>query len=515
MTRLLLCLAVACSLAAPAAASAATPLSLSVAGRTPALGEERSEIAAFHTGTNRLFVTNDFSDRLDVYTVDATGAPTPAGTITFTAGGAPATGSPTSVDVSRSGLVAVALAASPTTGNGKIAYYDAQSLQPLGTTTAGALPDMVTFTHSGRYLLAANEGEPAGAVDPDGSVTVVRLEDFTLGGALPSLTVKTATFGGVPVEGSPRSFTGSNPRDFEPEYITRAIGDRRAYVSIQEANAVGVLDIPRARFTKVQGLGYKKHVLGVNALDPSDTDGPLLRSYPNLLGMYQPDALAAYRLTVRGKPVTFIATANEGDARAGEDTRVGSLPGGLDAAAFPPPTPWTSGTELGRLNVSNIMGNTDADAAYERLYAFGGRSMSILDDDAEVVFDTGSELEAYAKANDPANFNKSNSASSVTDNRSDDKGPEPEGVAVGSVNGRLYSFVAAERSGGLYVYDLEAGGPGSAELVAYINTRPTDLGPEGVRFVRGPQSPTGKPLVIVSHEISGTVTIFEVSGGGA
>ena len=515
MRRLLLTVTVVCSLAAPAAATA-DPISLSVVGRTPALGEERSEIAAFHTGTNRLFVTNDFSDRLDVYTLGPTGSPTPAGSISFTSGGAPATGSPTSVDVSRSGLVAVSLAASPTTDPGKIAYYDAASLAPLGTTTAGALPDMVTFTHSGRYLLAANEGEPAGAVDPDGSVTVVRLEDFTLGGPLPSRTVKTATFGGVPAVNDPRSFTGSNARDFEPEYITRAIGDRRAYVSIQDANAVGVLDIPRAKFTKVQGLGYKKHVLGANALDPSDTDGVVsLRSYPNVLGMYQPDALAAYRLTVRGKPVTFVATANEGDARAGEDTRVSALPGGLDPASFPAPTPWTSNTELGRLNVSNIMGNTDADPQYEKLYAFGGRSMSILDDDAEIVFDTGSELESYAKLNDLANFNKSNSASSAADNRSDDKGPEPEGIAVGSVNGRLYSFVAAERSGGLYVYDLEANGPGGAKLVAYINTRPTDLGPEGVRFVRGPQSPTGRPLVIVSHEISGTVTIFEVAGGGA
>lgn len=514
MRRLLLAVTVVCSLAAPAAASA-DPLSLSVVGRTPALGEDRSEISAFHSGTNRLFVTNDFSDRLDVYTVGPTGTPTPAGSVTFTAGGAPATGSPTSVDVSRSGLVAVALAGSPTTAPGKIAYFDAGSLAPLGTTPAGALPDMVTFTHSGRYLLAANEGEPLGAVDPDGSVTVVRLEDFTLGGPLPSTTVRTATFGGVPTVNDPRSFTGSNARDFEPEYITRAIGDRRAYVSIQEANAVGVLDIPRAKFTKVQGLGYKKHVLGINAFDPSDTDGPILRNYPNVFGMYQPDALAAYRLTVKGKPVTFIATANEGDARAGEDTRVSALPGGLDPASFPPPTPWTSNSELGRLNVSNIMGNTDSDPQYEKLYAFGARSMSILDDDAEIVSDTGSEMEQYAKVNDLANYNKSNTAASGADNRSDDKGPEPEGVAVGSVNGRLYAFVAAERSGGLYVYDLEASGPGSAKLVAYINTRPTDLGPEGVRFVRGPQSPTGKPLVILSHEISGTVTIFEISGGGA
>jgi 5'-nucleotidase len=66
-------------------------------------------------------------------------------------------------------------------------------------------------------------------------------------------------------------------------------------VTLQEVNAVGVLDIERGRFLLVRGLGYKDHGRARNALDPSDEDGGInINPWEGLEGMYQPDAIASY-----------------------------------------------------------------------------------------------------------------------------------------------------------------------------------------------------------------------------
>ena len=104
----------------------------------------------------------------------------------------------------------------------------------------GALPDMLTFTHDGSKLLVANEGTPNPiadapytALDPAGSVSIIDMETRTV--------VATAGFAGVPTEGSNlRTNTGM---DFEPEYIAVTQDGTRAFVTVQEANAIAVLDL--------------------------------------------------------------------------------------------------------------------------------------------------------------------------------------------------------------------------------------------------------------------------------
>ena len=132
--------------------------------------------------------------------------------------------------------------------------------------------------------------------------------------------------------------------------------------------------------------------------------------------------------------------------------------------------------------------------------------MSILDASGALAYDTGSELERITAAVDPLHFNADHEAEGF-DVRSPDKGPEPEGVDTGVVGGRTYAFLAAERSGGIFAYDL-SDEPGKAGFAGYTTTRPDDLGPEGVRFVPAKESPTRGPLVLVTHEITGTVAIF-------
>ncbi len=471
----------------PAAAAARpAPVALELLGRTPALGEGGAEIAAYAPAAKRIFATDAAANTLDIYDASTPAAPVPAGSIDL----APYGGGPNSVDVSGN-LVAVAVEADVVTDPGTVELFTTGG-QHLASVPAGPLPDMVKFTHDGRTLLVANEGEPADGVDPEGSVSVI---DLRRGPA--RARVRTASLTGVPRLGPIRDV------GLEPEYITTAFSDRLAYVSIQEANAIGVLDIDDARFRLLRGLGFKDHGRPENAFDPSDRDGGIhINPWPNVFGMYQPDAIAAYQTG----PFTWIVTANEGDAQVdgSEEDRVEDLV--LDPDAFPAGA--QDEANLGRLTVTNRQGDTDGDGDFDRLFAFGGRSMSVLDPLGGIASDTGDELERLTARLDPGNFNKDNEPS-VIDNRSDNKGPEPEGLDVGRVGARQYAFLAAERSGGIFAFDLSHR-PGRASFAGYLNTRDADLGPEGVRFVPASDSPTRRPLLLVTNEISGTVALIGV-----
>jgi hypothetical protein len=493
-----LALILALSLALPATA-AADGVQLVPLGRTPPVGETGAEIAAFDAQSKRAFVTNAALNALDVYDLSKPTAPPLVRRIDLS----PYGGGPNSVDVNSKGLVAVAVQATDKTQPGTVEFFNTAG-RHRGSAPAGALPDMLTFTHAGSRLLVANEGEPNDAytVDPEGSVTIV---DVSRG---PGKAVATQLgFQGVALDGPVRIFGpgASVTQDLEPEYIAVDRQDRVAYVTLQENNAVGILDIGRAEWDVVRSLGFKDHSLTANALDPSDRDGIEILPRANVFGMYQPDAIAAYEV---GDELRLV-TANEGDARDypgfSEQKRVADLP--LDPDDFPAGTKDSS--QLGRLRVTNTLGDIDGDGLFDRLFAFGGRSLSLLDADARVVFDSGAQLEQIAAAQDASNFNKDNEPGAAADSRSDDKGPEPEGVDTGRVAGRTYAFVAAERHGGIYAYDLSVNAD-SAAFAGYVNTRDADLGPEGVRFVSAAQSPTGKPLLLVTNEISGTLALFEV-----
>jgi hypothetical protein len=491
--------------AAPAAAAPAKEVDLSLVGRTTPPGDEnQAEIAAFDPGTNRVFVTNALDNRLDVYDFSNPAAP---GAAIFTIDLSPYGGGPNSVAV-HDGIVAVAVEGATPQDLGTVQFFDADGAH-LGEAAAGALPDMLTFTKGGDYLLVANEGEPEpelGLIDPEGSVTVI---DMRRG--LDQLVVRQEGFHGVRLRGPVRIVTegATVPEDLEPEYITTS--GNTAYVAIQEANAIGRLHIPTGQFRVVRGLGFKDW--SESPLDTSNGDdgGILRRSWDNLFGMYQPDAIAAYRLRLnKNKTRTFVATANEGDVRDwdffSEELEVQEAT--LDPTAFPNDEGLPA--NLGELKVTSTMGDTDDDDDLDELYAFGGRSLSILDDHGEVEFDTGGELEELSEALDAGNFNKSNSEGSTVDNRSDDKGPEPEALAIGRVGGRQYAFLGAERSGGLYAYDLEAKKGEAVFADGYLNTRETDLGPEGALFIPAADSPNGDPLVLFTYEISSTIAAYSV-----
>jgi len=487
----------AASLAVPGIGWAAPrPVELELVGRTPAQGAAGAEIAAHDPRTQRLYVTNAEADALDIYDARRPGLNPVRIDLS------PYGGGPNSVDVAQKhgGIVAVAVEAEAISDPGTVELFDTAG-RHLASVPAGPLPDMVTFTHDEHHLLVANEGErQSDDDDAEGSVTVI---DIRRGAR--RARARTATLDGVPTAGDIRTTVG-----MEPEYIAPAPDDRLAYVSIQEANAIGVLDVDDAVFRVIRGLGAKSFAAGRgNALDPSDRDGDggtaAIRIAPwPVNAFYMPDAVAAYRAGGR----TWVATANEGDFQVDDADRARVNTLDLDDEAFPDQAALKSSAQLGRLRVSNRDGDTDGDGDFDALYAAGGRSMSILDARGALAYDTGPELERITAALDPLHFNADHEAEGF-DARSPDKGPEPEGVDTGVVRGRTYAFLAAERSGGILAYDL-SDTPGKAGFAGYTTTRPDDLGPEGVRFVPAEESPTRGPLVLVTHEITGTVAVFAV-----
>jgi hypothetical protein len=237
--------------------------------------------------------------------------------------------------------------------------------------------------------------------------------------------------------------------------------------------------------------------------------------------MYQPDAVAAYRYIGRD----YVVTANEGDARAyggfNEERRVSQLD--LDNATFPNEATLKQNVNLGRLRVTGATGDPDHDNDFDALYSFGARSFSIRDEAGALIWDSGDELEQVTAAAYPTNFNSNNDANSSFKTRSDDKGPEPEGLAVAALNGRTYAFVGLERIGGVAVYDVTD--PEFPQFVTYRNHRDfsgsppggtaLDLGPEGLFVIPAVDSPNGQDLLVTSNEISGTTSIFLIDDPSA
>ncbi|KUG09088.1 choice-of-anchor I family protein [Solirubrum puertoriconensis] len=491
-------------------------------------GSNSAEIVAHDPSTQRLYVANSVGGKLDILSLANPAAITPVTSINLTS-----YGGINSVAV-RNGVVACAVENVAPQSNGAVVFFDANGVFQKQV-SVGAMPDMIAFSPDGRYLLTANEGEPSQdySSDPEGSVSII---DFAGGLAgVTQASVSTLGFGsynaqaaslraaGIRLYGGTAASPSSVAQDLEPEYIAVSPDSRTAYVTLQENNAIAALDLQTKQFTSLRSLGYQDHRQAGFALDASDQAPDILLANWPIRGMRQPDALAAFQLP--GSSATYLITANEGDAREytalTEAVRLGSTGYVLDPTAFPNAALLKDTHVLGRLNVTNKLGDTDGDGDFDEIYAFGGRSFSVVDAaSGTVVHDSGDLLERLT-ATDPTFggiFNASNSTGApVRKNRSDDKGPEPEGVTTAVLRDTVYAFVSLERMGGVAVFDLND--PAQPRLVQYVNNRSAssgsgDQGPEGIVFIPATNSPTGQPLVVLANEVSSTVSVYGVQLNG-
>jgi hypothetical protein len=454
-----------------------------------------AEISAYDAISKRLFVVNNSTvNKIDVINMSVPSTPASVNTIPLL----PYGGFANSVDVF-DGKLAVALESTNKQNNGRVAIFNTSTLSEIKVVEVGALPDMVTFTRDGQYILTANEAEPNDAYtnDPEGSVSIIRVSDYSvrtinfsgLESQLSALATK-----GFRIYGPGRNFL----RDIEPEYITISEDSKTAWITLQENNGIAELDIVGGVFRKIIPLGFKNYGLAGNEIDASDRDSKIdfTTRYPRVFGMYQPDAIA-YML-YNGTPYLF--TANEGDAReyAGfnEMRRVGSSSTILDATAFPNATVLKTDAQIGRLNATTTLGDTDNDGDFDNLYSLGARSFSVWNAlTGEQVYDSKNELDRKAQE-----------LGIYDDGRSDDKGTEPEAITLGRVGSKQIAVVGLERADAFAIYDVT-----NPTSPVFIKMYRTGDAPEGVLFIPASKSPIQQSLIIVSSENDGTIKIYKAN----
>lgn len=416
------------------------------------------------------------------------------------------------------GLVAVALQAEDYDAAGYVGILNTDG-EMLAMIEAGFQPDMVTFTPDGTKILAANEGEPRngygeGVVDPAGSVTIIWLtaEDPASSShknigfeAFDEKREELAANGVMLTKGSLPS------ADLEPEYI--ACDNNTAYITLQEANAVAVLDLTTGSYTGVYSLGYQDLGLEANALDLAEDGAYAANTYPDAVAAYMPDGISMYE----SKGKTYLVTANEGDAREWGDEEAGTefcneIKETLIAA---------DGTNAEKVRV--IDPEVTDGLPEGKAVLFSSRSFSIFRVDENgltQVFDSGKDFEELSNKYIPEYFNCSNDDNEY-DSRSPKKGPEPESVTVGTIGNDRYAFIALERIGGIMAYRIDVEGE-TASFVNYINTRDfsedpgeaepylnSDVAPEGLCFI--PES----GILLAAFEVSGTVSAYSVGSTAA
>ena len=524
----------------PAQADEATVKITEISSITSGDGEGSAEIATYHAGSKRIFATNGVKNTIDIFDISDVANPKKVGSVALS----PYGNDVTSVAAGKDVVVAVVNVSDkfsatgvPTTTNGKIVVFDTAGKVLSSPDVLGVLPDSVSFAPNGTTALVAIEAQPVcakddpataakedadytKASDPVGGVTVVDLSDPAAPvlkfAGFDQFTVSEMRAKGIAVS----SVVNNVSKDFEPEFAS-AIDNNYAYVTIQEANAIGKLNIQTATFESIT-RAFESKVSQV-ARDTSDRDsgaGP--RTYANVVGASQPDAIAGFKM---GSGNYFI-TANEGDAREytclNDDFRAASLK--VDPRRFADWKTLSGSAALGRAKVNPTIGDRDGDGDIDTIHLRGSNSMTMYRNGL-AIWDSADLLDQIQTAAfGVANINGSHSLSSdkatmnyVGQDRSDDKGSEPEGVAVGMVGDRRIAVLGLERMSALAVFDITK--PRVPVFIEWLQMLPAKAtpakdvkywSPEGIVFVPADKSPSGKALIITSYELSGSLSIHQI-----
>ena len=513
-----------------------------------------AEISAVDTASKRLFITNGAKNTIDIVDISNLKKPKLIKAVSFTSSGATGIQSV----AAKNGVVLVAAQMASKTAPGRIFVMDVNGKLRAGLSdgiAVGALPDHVTISPNGKFAIVANEGEPTnycltnGALpettDPLGSISIINLSSKTP-------TAQTIDFKSFSARKNAITYAGGRifgpnatvEQDIEPEYAAFSADSAYAYVTLQENNSIATVDVATGTIVNILGLGVKNHNVYNNGLDSSDRDNVINIEKRNIQGMYLPDAIG----TIDAGGNTYMVTANEGDAR-----EWACLLGGTDATKLEAEDPrfadvadttvdstFKGSSVAGRMKVTQFspanVGGTIVTSATKvaNAFSFGTRSFTVWKNNlidgvygADLVFDSGDEIERILANERPKLFNADWNTSTGLVNgfeaRSASKGPEPEGLAIGKAYGRTWMVLALERDSGLMLYDVT--NPVKPRFRQYLNTSipggdiilgtAGDVSPEGVLFLEAAQSPTGKPMVVVSYELSGSVAFFEVTAPGS
>lgn len=552
-----------------AGVDASRSISLSLVGRALIEAEEGSaEIIQYHASSQTVYATWTAQNKVAMIPlanigVDALNNTFTADTLSETSFNIESTVSGVTIAGMNSlavngDLLAIAVEPEDKTAPGYILFYnDLNNSNPtfMKAVTVGSLPDMVTFTPDGTKVIVANEGEPNDdySVDPNGSVSIIAVSNNVPADTATTLILDAATVGASkaelatqnvlfpsPADGTiinGNTITTSLAADLEPEYVTAT--NEIAYVSLQENNALAIVDLSD-NSVSIKALGFKSwDGLQIDAQE----DGTVsFGQYDGLVGAYMPDTITNY--TWNGSP--FIVTANEGDAREYffdvADEAACTAANGLDYDVDDGCLAWIDeykikdiedagitvqadsalekylDSDIDSLRITMAAGDMDNNGELDTPVAYGARSFSIWDQNGNVIYDSGDDMEVITAALYGANFNNTDDEN-APDDRSENKGPEPEAVTVGMIDDKQYAFIGLERTGGVMVYDVT--NPFAVSFVDYVNNRDLtegldisligDLAPESIVFVPANDSPTNNALLLVGYEVSGTVSVYQIT----
>nr|WP_251363753.1 choice-of-anchor I family protein [Epibacterium ulvae] len=463
--------------------------------------EGRAEIVDVEAG--RAYVTNGEEDTIDIFDIEAAEL---VDAIDLTA--VEGYEGVQSVSV-KNGLVAVAInRENAETGDntfGLVALFSTDG-ELLNTVSVGNLPDAVKFSPNGNTIIVSNEGEPGDELNARGTVTLINVSEGAENAS--RVGINFASFNSQADalrDAGIRIFPGvSVARDLEPEVAAFSEDGETAYVSLQENNAIAVIDVATGTVTRLFSAGTQD--LSEIATDVNDEDGVYNpQTFENVVSLRQPDTISSF--AVDG--TNYIVTANEGDARD-EDFRVedflaGEVSYDIDGDGDEEIVTIDESvdtTGLERLEITAIDGDTDGDGDIDVLHALGGRSFSIFDEEGTLIFDSGSDFARITAALNPNGF---------VDGRSDNKGTEPEAITVGKHGGRTYVFVGLERDSGIVIYDVTD--PAHSLFVEYIAPGNVGISPEGMAFVSAEDSSSGLPQLVVAYEVDGTTVAYDLALG--
>lgn len=417
--------------------------------------------------------------------------------------------------------VAVAIDNVNPQANGIVALYSLDDLSLVATYGVGAAPKMLTFDGLFTRIVVANEGVPSDdySSDPVGSVSVIDITD-----GVDSPTITTIGFEDFNVGASRASelpaevriFGANNPsvaQDLEPEHLAMSLNNTKVFVTLQENNAVAVIDIDELSIDRIIALGSKDFGVPGNELDVNDNGIIEIRTWDGVYGLYQPDGIAAYRFGNKN----YFVTANEGKVRTNavfsDAVRARDLDGfGQPEIDVDNPSYFAAqdDNQLGRLFVSNDTGDTDGDGDIDEISAFGARSFSIWSEEGVLMYDSGSDLAKISEAVVGAGFND-------RDQASDDRGAEPKGLILLSSGNRIYAFISLERTGGIAIYDITS--PLGVQFVQYVNNRDFassndgqgsgDIGADGITAFFS----DGSAYLAVANAQTGNVRVIKVDSG--
>jgi DNA-binding beta-propeller fold protein YncE len=402
-------------------------------------------------------------------------------------------------------LVAVSLISDPHTQNGRVDLYRyGDSLSLLKSFSVCPEPDMLTFTPNGAAILVACEGSPSddGTIDPEGAIALIQILEEN-----PVSILKFDHLDSTALikKGVRKTGPGTFFQNLEPEYITVDPSSKMAWVSLQENNAIGVIDLKLKKITNVFGLGALDHSILGQGLDFKKDQQIKIENAP-ILGLRQPDGIAV--LSENGRH--YILTANEGASRNyssySDETDILSLfqKGLLNPDIFN--SSWLTALQKHTFSIMEPCSNGPCN----HVYAFGSRSMSVFDGQTgKILFDSGDQIEKMIAKTVPSLFNwNAKKGKLKIDARSEDKGAEPEMVTIGEWNDKKVAFLGLERMTGIIVWDLK--NPEKPLIIDYY-LDPKDRGPEGILFISAQKSPFPRiPLLIVGYEYSKSIVIYSI-----